>query len=243
MLHDDTRGLVELLHEPLRRVQIHQIVVGKFLALQLLGAGESGRDPAGRHIERGLLVRVFAVAHGLAALERDVDALGQRRARAQRKRVFHSGQPLKFCGDHTVVTRSGGIGFAREVQTRGQRKLLAIRFQFFGDGVVVRRIGDHRHAFKILCGRTHHSRPADINVLDQFARREAGARSSGFEGIQIHHHQINRRDAVLLHGLLIARFAAAIQDSAVHLGMQRLHAPAEHFRPPGKFRNIAHRVA
>ena len=52
-------GLIELLDQLPGRVQVHQIVVGKLLALQLLGA----RDPAlPVGIERGLLVRILAVA-------------------------------------------------------------------------------------------------------------------------------------------------------------------------------------
>ena len=36
----------------------------------------------------------------------------------------------------------------------------------------------------------------------------------------------------------MAAVFAAIQDAAVHLRMQRLDAPVEHFREPGQFGNI-----
>ena len=56
-------------------------------------------------------------------------------------------------------------------------------------------------------------------------------RRRGFKGIEIHDHQIDRSDAVLLRLLLILGVIAAVQQPAVHFRMQRFHAPAQHFRP------------
>ena len=64
-----------------------------------------------------------------------------------------------------------------------------------------------------------------------------------FKRIEIHDHQIDRRDAVLLRLLLILGMIAPIQQPAVHFRMQSFHAPAQHFRPAREFRNVFHRHA
>ena len=45
-------------------------------------------------------------------------------------------------------------------------------------------------------------------------------------------------DAVLGDGGAVCRIFAAMQDSAVHLGMQRLHAAVEHFRKSGEVGDV-----
>ena len=65
-------------------------------------------------------------------------------------------------------------------------------------------------------------------------------RCGRFERIQIHHHQVDGRDAVLCSLLLILRMLAAIQQATVDLWMQCFHAAAEHLRPSCKVRHVAH---
>ena len=112
--------------------------------------------------------------------------------------------------------------------------------EFGGDGGVVGRIGDHGDAVHILRRRTNHGRAADVDIFDELFDGEIGARGGGFERIQIHDHQINRRDSLLPHLIAVGGFAAAEQDAAMDLGMQRLDASAEHFRPAGEVGDIAH---
>ena len=68
----------------------------------------------------------------------------------------------------------------------------------------------------------------------------SGFRRRRLKRIQIHDHQIDRRDAVLRRLLAVFRFSAAEQNAAVHFRVQRLHAPAQHFRPAGQVGNVAH---
>ena len=51
--------------------------------------------------------------------------------------------------------------------------------------------------------------------------------------IEVDGDEVDGRDAVLLEGALVARVAAARQQPAVHLGMQRLHAAVHHFGEAG----------
>ena len=64
-----------------------------------------------------------------------------------------------------------------------------------------------------------------------------------FKRIEIHDHQVDRRDAVLLRLFLILGVMAPVQQPAMHFWVQRFHAAAEHFRPAGEFRHIFHRHA
>ena len=49
--------------------------------------------------------------------------------------------------------------------------------------------------------------------------------------------------AVLGHGAAVCGIFAAVQDAAVHLGMQRLYAAVEHFRKAGEFGDVLDRDA
>ena len=91
--------------------------------------------------------------------------------------------------------------------------------------MVLRRGADHRG-------------PADVDVLD--AVLEAGAFvDGGLERIEIDHQQIDRRDAVRLHGLRMFGVVADRQQSAMHFRMQRLDPAVHHFRKAGQVRNVA----
>ncbi len=60
VLDDGNRRLIKLLHQLPGGIQIDQVVVAKFFALELLGAGHPGARAVS--IERRILVRVFSVA-------------------------------------------------------------------------------------------------------------------------------------------------------------------------------------
>jgi hypothetical protein len=91
---------------------------------------------------------------------------------------------------------------------------------------------------KILGGGADHGWSADVDVLDQFFERDTGLGGSFFEGVEIHHDHVDRLDAMLGHGGGVRGILAAVQNAAVHLGMQRLDAAVEHFRETGEFGDI-----
>ena len=240
VLDDRDRRPPKLADERPCGIEVHEIVVGKLLALKLLCARQARRRMPRRNVERRGLVRIFAVAHGLAAFERHVDSLRQFFEWAERDAcTIVCGEALQLRGDFAVVARRARVGFAREAEARRQAQL-SLSAQLRGDRRIIRRIGDHAHALEILRRRAHHRRPADINVLDQFFRGNAGLRRRRGKWIEIHDHQVDRDDRMFGGLLAVLGLAALEKNSAVHFRMQRLHAPAQHFRPSGQFGHVAH---
>ena len=91
---------------------------------------------------------------------------------------------------------------------------------------------------KVFSGGANHGRAADVDVLDKFVEGYACFGRGFLEGVKIHYHHIDRRDAVFGHGAAMFRIFAAVKDSAMHLGMEGLDAPVEHFGEAGEFGNI-----
>ncbi len=104
--------------------------------------------------------------------------------------------------------------------------------------MVVGRGRDDSNVVKILGGGADHGRSADVDVLDQLF--ECHARLSGgfFEGVKIDHDHVDRLDAVLGDGGGVRGIFAAMQDSAVNFGMQRLDSAVEHFGESGEFGDV-----
>ena len=91
---------------------------------------------------------------------------------------------------------------------------------------------------KILGGGADHGRSADVDVLDQFFESHAWLGGSFLEGVEIHDDHVYRLDAMLGNSGGVRGIFAAIQDSAMNLGMQSLDAAIEHFGEASEFRDI-----
>ena len=66
----------------------------------------------------------------------------------------------------------------------------------------------------------------------------AGLGCGFFEGVEIHHHHVDRLNAMLGDSFAVGGIGAAMQDSAMHFGMQRLHPPIEHLGKAGEIGDI-----
>ena len=109
---------------------------------------------------------------------------------------------------------------------------------FFGNGIVVGGRGHDGDIMKIFGGGADHRRTTDVDVLDQLFERHARLGCGFLEGVEIHDHHVDGSDAVLGHGGYVFRIIAAMQNAAMHFGMQRLDAAVEHFGEAGEFGNI-----
>ena len=79
------------------------------------------------------------------------------------------------------------------------------------------------------------------DVFDQLCRSQLFFGRRGFEGVQIHHHQVDRHNSMSSNRFAVIRSLAAIKKAAMDLGVQRLHATPQHLRPAGQLGNVAHR--
>ena len=151
MLHDDGSGPLKFPGKRQRRFQVHQIVVRKFLALQLPCGSKTRRSRSGGRVQRGPLVRILAVAQLLPAREGEVEPLRQNGALREFDGFVACRKAFKLRGNFAVIARSHGKCFTSQFQPRLQGNFAMLR-NFSGDGGIVRRIGHYRDAFEILRG-------------------------------------------------------------------------------------------
>ena len=219
---DGLRLALKLEHQVGRRADVEDVVERKLLAVELL------RDLEEVAVERAFLMRILAVAELLLALE------GQAESLAERGRLAFAGICAEPVGDRRVVGGDASEGLAREAPSRREGQRAVVLFHFVGDRGVVGGIDDDRDVGIILRRGAHQGRTADIDILDRFVAGDAGLRYRTLERIEVDDHQIDRLDSVILHLLLMARFGAAAQNSAVDFRMQRLHAAVEHLGKAGE---------
>src|SRR5579872_357745 len=63
------------------------------------------------------------------------------------------------------------------------------------------------------------------------------------ECVKVHHHHVDRGDAMFSNGSNMLGIFAAVENSAVDFGMKRLNAAIEHFGESSEIGNILHRDA
>ena len=231
MLDDHAgRALGERFHTLQCRIGIRHVVIGQFLALHL---------PCGRHRglgrrvldkERGALMRVLAVTHGL-----DLPVLQVERGREIAGRTVRP--------DRTQVIRDCAI-VARRMFERldGQRITRCIRDsavvipQLLKHHGVIRAIHDHGNRGMVLGGRTQQGRSADIDVLDGHEQVAVITGNGLLERVEVDHHQVDRADTVGRHHRLVR--TAAREDAAMYFRMQRLDPAIHHLRETGVVRHF-----
>ena len=105
--------------------------------------------------------------------------------------------------------------------------------------IVILDVGDHGHVRVVLRARTDHRRPADVDVLDR-GRVIRAARNRGFEGIEVHHEDIDRADPVLFHRMRVALLVAQRQQPAMDHRMKCLHPSVHHLGEAGDLGDVPH---
>jgi hypothetical protein len=92
---------------------------------------------------------------------------------------------------------------------------------------------DGRDVREVLGRGPQHRRPADVDHLDGLLLADAVARGDLLERIEVHDHEVERQDLVLLEGRDVFLAIAAGEDPGVNPRVQRLHAPVQHLRRGG----------
>ena len=189
----------------------------------------------GSRIERGLLMRVLAIAQDPRRLRNDrfrssgnVGELAADRAGEVR-------------GHHGIVLRGVRERLGRELLAHGDMGRALIGRQLVEQAAVIAGIDHHRDRGVILRRRAHHGRAADIDVLDRIVVAAVGPRHGRGKRVEIDREQIDRLDAVLAHDVLID--AAAPQQAAVNLRVQGFHPAAHDLGKAGVFGDFLDRNA
>ena len=151
---------------------------------------------------------IFPVAQRLNAVEIHLDSFGEH--------IFTFGAQIG--GDGGVVVR----GMAKSLQGQARqpigRKVSTV--SDVGDSFwIIFRVDEYGYAAMVLRSRAHHAGAADVDLLDRLLPRDAGFGYGLSEGIEIHRHQVDGRDAVRAHLLFL--LGQERQDAAQNLGMKR----------------------
>src|SRR5579863_5999570 len=163
VLDDGADRLIEFLCEIPGGLQVDDVVVGEFLALELTGVGHAGAGAVGVH--GGPLMGVFAVAQVEGFLEGETQSCREHGFfRLQLKGVCGGiyGDALKCGGDRGIVGGGGGESFLRQSPYRGLRDRAGGAGEFVGDGGVVGGRSDDGDVVKILGGGADHGGAANV---------------------------------------------------------------------------------
>ena len=88
----------------------------------------------------------------------------------------------------------------------------------------------------ILRRRAQHRRATDVDVLDRVIKGAIGFGDGGLERIQVHYQQVDRRDPVFGHHLVVQSLAT--EQAAVNSWMQGLDAAVHDFGEAGDLADI-----
>ena len=142
-------------------------------------------------------------------------------------------------GHHGVVGGGVGEGLGGQARARGELAPAPVRVELREQRAVVGRVHDHQHGGVVLGRGAQHGGSADVDVLDRLLVAAAGTGDGGGEGVEVHHQQVDGRNAVLGHDGIID--AAAAEQSPVDLRVQRLDAPVHDLGEAGVARDLGGR--
>ena len=233
-------AVAELPHRGQGRVEIEQVVVAELLALQLEGCPQPGFGAA---VPEGLLVGILAVAQALASRQCELQRWGGRGRVASRAFClgrFVRPQPIgQPGGDGGVV--GGGVGEGGQGQPAPQRFIRTTGDQGLEEAAVLGRIGEHGHIGMVLGRGAHHRRAADVDVLHSGLPAHLGVDHGALEGVEVHHHHIDRIDRLGGQVGLVGGIGSLRQDAAVDAGVESLDPAPEDFGGAGMFRHLGDR--
>ena len=230
---DDHRGWRVQCQDTFQRgVGVGEIIVGEWPALKLSGAGQGARGGIWFGIKRRALMRIFAIAQGLASFE--LGGVSERVGERFPLGILRA----QIVGDIRVVTRGQGKGRLREPETGGGADAAVIGLELGQHRLVIGRIGQHGHGRMIFSGGAQQRGAADVDIFERLGKAAIGPRDGGLKGVQVDHEQIDRADAVGPHDGVIR--AAPPQQAGMDARVQGLDATVQHLREAGIVGDFSH---
>ena len=167
-------------------------------------------------------MRVFAVAHDLAAFAAEGDA-------GRKGLIQFSRKPAR---DGGIIGAGPRKGAGRQLAPEFRRRRTLACFHFGDQLGVIGGVDDDGDESVVLGRGADQGRAADVDVFDAIV--ETGARlNRRLEGIQIDHQQIDGADGVFLHRLLVPGVVAPGQQPAMDLRVQGLDPAVHDLGEPG----------
>ena len=224
VLDDGDRRLLEVGDHVVGGVGVEDVHIGHRLAVVLIEPADTLQRllHGVQRVERPLLVGILAVAQHLPAGHADgqlrweylalvTQVLGDRRVVVGDMLERLRGQPPAGLG-----VDAGRIAACRPQRIEDRRVVLGV---------------DHGQDVRVVLGRrADHRRAADVDPLERVGKGGRALRHRLDKRVQVPRDEVDRRHVVLRDLGLIVRATAPVEDAAVDLRMQRLHAAAQHLR-------------
>ncbi len=181
-------------------------------------------------VDRRRLVRILAVSQLRLALE-------PQRHRGRELRVTAGRLPLEPGADRLIVRRRVDERLGRQPPPQFECDAAGLP-QLCDDLGILPGIGGDRREGVILGRRAHQARAANVNLLDRLLGCNAWLGDRLAERVQIDHHEIKRRDAVLVERRHVVGPVAPAQHPGEYLGVQCLDAAVHHLGEAGIGRHV-----
>ena len=193
-------GVLELADQLPTSVEVDDVVIAKFFALELFTGGDAFAGAVS--VEGGLLVGVFAVAKGVGEGLDDTNCGRQGLGIELRGLAFSPGldDGLEGGGDAGIVGGGGGEGLLGEPPAGGTGEAAVVLDELGGESCVVRYGGHDGYVFEVLGGGANHGRAADVDVLDDVGEGYVRLLRSLFKGVEVDDHHVDGLDGVLGDG-------------------------------------------
>ena len=144
---------------------------------------------------------------------------------------------LEPAGDRGVVPGGVGERLGGEALPRRRGEAAFGLAELVEHGVVAGGAHDRGGEGAVLGSGPDHRRAADVDVLDDLVVGDAARGGGPLKRIQVHAHEIDELDLLLLGGDEVLRVVADGKQAGVELGMKRLDPAVHDLREAGEITN------
>ncbi len=175
------------------------------------------------------LMRILTVAKLLFLPQREVIDIG--------KDGCCGADAVEIAGDHGIVRGRVAEHLPGEIKAGGLGYRAIVRSHFRNDRVVPVGVDDDSLVFEVLCRRAEHCWPADVDLLNCIVECYARLGYRLLEGVEVHHHHVDRFDIQLFQLFHVLSIVGNSQQTGMNLRMQGLDPAIENLRKPGNVGN------
>ena len=226
VLDDRDRRRRVVAGDPIRRIEVHEVVEARQVARDPGRVGERAAAVRRLAVERRALVRVLAVAQVVHLLEDDREAARERVA----------GDLVEVGGDLGVIRGDRAERLGRQLGPRLGADLAHLA-DLVGDPGVVGRIGDGRDPGRVPGRRAEQRRAADIDHLDRLVEADELDADGRRERLDVDDDEVDEADALGLQLRELGRHVAAREDPGVDGVVEGLDLPADGGAAGGQVRD------